>query len=485
MLNYKVILFVLGQLLFLEAIMLAACCGVGFIYDENTLVDFGIPTFICVSLGLLFHFLGRSKNQGMGRRDAFLIVSTTWLLFSIIGMLPFLLSGIVTRPSVAFFETMSGFTTTGATALNGIDALPHSILFWRSLTHWVGGVGIVFFTIAILPNADAGEQKMFTAESTGLKIGKLHPRVRSTARWIGGLYVFLTLACIVSLYLGGMDTFDAINHGLSTISTGGFSTHQDSIAFFHSARIENILMVFMVLASLNFTVLYLGLFKKHWKEMWKDDELRVFLGIVLTIALIGMLVLYFRDHRTLADAARLSFFHTIAIQSTTGFTTENFMNWDPSTWVFVAFITIVGGCAGSTSGGIKCIRILTIYKVIVREFKRMLHPHAVFPIRISGTLISNGVVRNIFVFITLYIILTALGTTAMMAMGLTMLDSVSCCITCLSNVGPGYGYVVGPLDSWDVFPDAVLWIDSFLMLVGRLEIYSILLPFMPGFWRDN
>ena len=219
--------------------------------------------------------------------------------------------------------------------------------------------------------------------------------------------------------------------------------------------------------------------------MWKDDELRVFLGIVLTIAIIGMLVLYFRDHRTLADAARLSFFHTISIQSTTGFTTEDFMNWDPSTWVFVAFITIVGGCAGSTSGGIKCIRILTIYKVIVREFKRMLHPHAVFPIRISGTLISNGVVRNIFVFITLYIILTALGTTAMMAMGLTMLDSVSCCITCLSNVGPGYGYVVGPLDSWDVFPDAVLWIDSFLMLVGRLEIYSILLPFMPGFWRDN
>ena len=210
--------------------MLAACCGVGFIYHESTLVDFGIPTFICVSLGLLFHFLGGSKNQGMGRRDAFLIVSTTWLLFSIIGMLPFLLSGIVTRPSVAFFETMSGFTTTGATALNGIDALPHSILFWRSLTHWVGGVGIVFFTIAILPNADAGEQKMFTAESTGLKIGKLHPRVRSTARWIGGLYVFLTLACIISLYLGGMDTIDPINHGFSTIATGGFSTHQDSNA---------------------------------------------------------------------------------------------------------------------------------------------------------------------------------------------------------------------------------------------------------------
>ena len=465
--------------------MLAACCGVGFIYHENTLVDFGIPTFICVSLGLLFHFLGGSKNQGMGRRDAFLIVSTTWLLFSIIGMLPFLLSGIVTRPSVAFFETMSGFTTTGATALNGIDALPHSILFWRSLTHWVGGMGIVFFTIAIMPNADASEQKMFTAESTGLKIGKLHPRVRSTARWIGGLYVFLTLACIVSLYLGGMDTFDAINHGFSTMATGGFSTHQDSIAFFHSARIENILMVFMVLASLNFTVLYLGLFKKHWKDMWKDDELRVFLGIVLTIALIGMLVLYFRDHRTLSDAARLSFFHTIAIQSTTGFTTENFMNWDPSTWIFVAFITIVGGCAGSTSGGIKCIRILTIWKAIVNEFRLILNPHAVFPLRINSQPLPPAVVRNVFVFVACYFGLTLFGSIALMAMGLSMMDAVSCCITTLSNVGPGYGHLIGPLDSWNVLPDAALWINSFLMLAGRLEIFSLLLPFVPDFWRDN
>lgn len=483
--NYKIIWSVLGQLLFLEAVILLGTWGVAYIYHEDALLSFGLPTFLSILGGMLLKFAGRGFENRMGRREGFLIVSSTWVLFSVVGMLPFLLSGAESRVSCAFFEAMSGFTTTGATVLNNIDSLPHCINFWRTLTHWVGGVGIVFFTIAILPNMGVGEQKLFSAEASGLNIGKLHPRIRTTARWIGGLYFFLTMACAVSLYFVGMTPFDAICHAFSTMGTGGFSTHQTSIAFFDSIQIEYVLILFMFLAGINFTLLYLAVIKRRWKDVWKDGELRCFLLILVTVTVVGALVLHLVDHRPWETAVRLSTFHTISIQSTTGFTTEDFMLWHPSTWMFVAFITMVGACAGSTSGGIKCIRILTIWKAIVNEFRLILHPHAVFPLRINSQPLPPAVVRNVFVFVACYFGLTLFGSIALMAMGLSMMDAVSCCITTLSNVGPGYGHLIGPLDSWNVLPDAALWINSFLMLAGRLEIFSLLLPFIPDFWRDN
>lgn len=483
--NYKIIWSILGQLLFLEAVMLIATCGVAYIYHENALLSFGVPTLVSIIAGSLLKLAGRGFENRMGRREGFLIVSSTWIMYSIVGMLPFLISGTETRLSCAFFEAMSGFTTTGATVLNNIDSLPHCINFWRTLSHWVGGVGIVFFTIAILPNMGVGEQKLFSAEATGLNIGKLHPRIRTTARWIGSLYVFLTIACAVSLFFAGMSPFDAICHAFSTMGTGGFSTHQDSIAYFNSVQIEYILTIFMFFAGINFSVLYLAIFKRRWRDAWKDGELRCFLLILVSVIIIGTLVLHFVDHRPWETAFRLCTFHTISIQSTTGYTTEDFMLWHPSMWMFVAFITIVGACAGSTSGGIKCIRVLTIWKTIINEFKLILHPHAVFPIRINDTFISTSVVRNVYVFVVCYFGLTLVGSMTMMAMGLPMMDAVSCCITSLSNVGPGFGYVIGPLDSWNPLPDAALWINSFLMLAGRLEIFSLLLPFFPDFWRDN
>ena len=269
------------------------------------------------------------------------------------------------------------------------------------------------------------------------------------------------------------------------MGTGGFSTHQTSIAFFDSIQIEYVLILFMFFASINFTLLYLAVIKRRWKDAWKDGELRCFLLILVSVAVVGALVLHLVDHRPWETAIRLSTFHTISIQSTTGFTTEDFMLWHPSTWMFVAFITMVGACAGSTSGGIKCIRVLTIWKAIVNEFRLILHPHAVFPLRINSQPLPPAVVRNVFVFVACYFGLTLVGSIALMAMGLSMMDAVSCCITTLSNVGPGYGHLIGPLDSWNVLPDAALWINSFLMLAGRLEIFSLLLPFVPDFWRDN
>lgn len=487
MLNKKIIESVLGQLLFLEALLLLSCWGVGFVYgEERTLLVFGIPLLVAVCLGAFLHHLGRGAEQAMSRRDGFITVTTTWLLFSLIGSLPFLLAGVAPRFSVAFFEAMSGFSTTGASALDNIDSLPHSILFWRSLMHWVGGVGIVFFTIAIVPNINSGEQNMFSVETTGLKIGKLHPRISTTAHWIGSLYLLLTAACGVALYLGGAGIFDSVNHAMSTLATGGFSTHQNSVGWFREhvgMQIEYILTAFMFVSGISFTLLYLLVIKRRFRYVWKDQELRCYVGIVVVVTLLVSLILIFRDHRAVGDAVRAAAFHVVSIQTTTGFTTENFMNWNVTAWIPLMFLAVTGACAGSTSGGVKCVRVLTIWKVVQREFRRILHPRGVFSTRVNRTLLSHDVVRNLFVFVTCYGALVVVGTGLLMASGCTMMDSVSCCITSLSNVGPGLGYQVGPEGSWGVLPSGVLYVCSFLMLVGRLEIFAVLVLFTKDFWQ--
>lgn len=487
LLNRKIILSVLGQLLFLEAILLFCCGGVGFVYSEKRLLlNYGLPILAAVAIGFVLHRRGRGAEQSMSRRDGFITVTVTWLLFSFIGSMPFMLSGVAPRFSVAFFEAMSGFSTTGASALRHLDSLPHSLLFWRSLMHWVGGIGIVFFTLAILPNMNAGEQNMFSVETTGLKISKLHPRIRTTAHWVGSLYLLLTAVCAVALYLGGAGIFDAVNHAMSTLATGGFSTHDDSVGWFNvhvGPQIEYILTAFMFVSGISFTLLYLLVIKRRFRYVWQDQELRCYVGIVVGVTLLVGGILIFRDHRAPLDALTAAAFHVVSIQTTTGFTTEDFMQWSTATWMPIIFLALTGACAGSTSGGIKCVRVLTIWKVVQREFRRILHPRAVFSTRVNRTQLSNDVVHNIFVFVTCYAVLVILGTGLMMGMGCTMMDAVSCSVTSLSNVGPGYGYQVGPLSSWDVLPDGALYICSFLMLVGRLEIYAVLVLFTKDFWQ--
>lgn len=485
MINSKIIYSILGTLLFLEAILLSACLGLGFFYGEADHLSFGLPVALAVVAGGLLKYWGRAAENRMSRRDGYLIVSVTWVAFSLVGMLPFVIGGYETRLAAAFFETMSGFTTTGATALDNIDTLPRSILFWRSLTHWIGGMGIVFFTIAVLPQVGTGDQKLFSAEATGLKMGKLHPRISTTARWLWGLYLLLTVACTGAFYLGGMGLFDAVNHALSTVATGGFSTHQASIEYFHSPAIEYIATGFMFLSSINFTLLYLLLIKGHIRDVLRDGELRCFISIVLFIVAYTAFVLYAIDGYALGDALRYSAFHVISLQSTTGFTACDFMTWNPSIWMLLFFITATGACAGSTSGGIKCVRVLTAYKLLVNEFKHILHPHAVLPVRIGGTVVTDVVARTIFAYFVCYFVLMFVGSSVMMMLGFPMLDSISLCMSSFSNVGPSIGWVVGPLDPWNVLPDAALWLNSFLMLAGRLEIFSLLLPFVPAFWRDN
>ncbi len=473
-------------MLYLLALLMSICFGMSYWFNEgSTHLAFGIPMLIAFVAGALLQYFGRHAENCMGRRDGFLIVSLTWIVFSVIGMLPLIISGCQPRVSAAFFETMSGFTTTGATALDNIDSLPYSILTWRSMTHWIGGMGIVFFTIAVLPNMGDGGTKLFSAESTGLKIGKLHPRISTTARWMWSLYLLLTLTCTAAYYWGGMSLFDAVNHGLSTIGTGGFSTHQDSIAFFKSNRIQWIATLFMFIASINCTLLYLFFVKRRFKDVWHDGELRCFLVIFFTAALSITGILYFVEGIDIMFSLRIAFFNTVSLQSTTGFSDEDFMIWHPTIWLILSFISIIGACAGSTSGGLKCIRVLMVWKLTKTEFRQMLHPHAVLPVRINNTQITAQMGRTVFAFFVVYFILIMVACFFMVAMGHTLLDSFGLAISSFSNIGPSIGHQVGPLGSWSCLNDATLWINSFLMLAGRLEIFSLLLPFTPAFWRDE
>lgn len=485
MLNLKIIAKALGTLLSLEGLLFLICLLTGMFYREEDYLTFGIPALVSFGLAILLKYLGRNAENRMSRRDGYLIVSCSWLVFSIIGTIPFMLDGHVARFSEAFFESMSGFTTTGASIFNDIDHLPHSILFWRSLTHWFGGMGIVFFTIAVLPQMGMGDLKLFSAEATGLKTGKVHPRISTTARWIWTLYLVMTIACTGVLWLCGMGLFDAINSGMSTISTGGFSTHQDSIAFFHSPMIEYAETCFMTLSGINFTLLYLLIIKRRWRDVWNDAEVRFFLGAILGCTIFCTVILFVFNDYDLERAFRAAAFQVSSLCTTTGFTTEDFMSWHHSTWVIILFISLMGGCAGSTSGGIKCVRILTAYKLMANEFKHILHPRAVIPVRLNQRALGATITQTIFAYFVAMTVLVTIAAIAMMCMGVPMLDALSLGIVSFSNAGPSIGWLVGPLDSWGHLSDGVLWITSFLMLAGRLEIFSLLLPFVPAFWREQ
>lgn len=485
MLNIPIIYKALGTLLLLEALLLGLCFGMGFYFGEVNHLTFGLPSALAAVIGALLLYFGRHAENRMGRRDGFLIVSLTWVVFSLVGMLPFIVSGYQPRVAAAFFETMSGFTTTGATAFTDIDVLPHSILLWRSITHWIGGMGIVFFTIAVLPNMGGGDVKLFSAEATGLKIGKLHPRISTTARWLWSIYSLLTITCMAAYFFGGMGLFDALCHSLSTIGTGGFSTHTASIAWFQSPRLQWIVTLFMFLASVNSTLLYLFFIKRRVRDVLHDDELRCFLVIFFVAAFSIMGILMYADHMDFATALRSAFFNTASLQSTTGFSDEDFMKWHPTIWLILSLISIIGACAGSTSGGLKSVRVLMVWRLTKAEFKKMLHPHAVLPVRINNTVITSQTARTVFVFFVVYFMLIMLSTFAMVAMGLSLLDAFGLAISSFCNVGPSIGHLIGPLGSWGVLNDAILWINSFLMLAGRLEIFSLLLPLTPAFWRDE
>ena len=485
MINSRLIYKVLGQLLFIEAVLLLLSFGVSVFYGEDDGFAFLVSILTTVGAGLILKWRGHRADNSMSRRDAYLVVSLSWVVFSLFGTLPFLVSGYITNFTDAYFETMSGFTTTGATIIDNVEALPHGLLFWRSLTQWIGGLGIVFFTIALLPSLVGGSTKVFAAEATGPIRTKLHPRLSTSAKWIWSIYLVLTVACIGAYWLGGMSTFDSINYAMSTTATGGFSTHNTSTEFFHSPTLEYVCTVFCFLSGINFTLLYAAVIKLKVKQLFHNAEFRFYITLVALCTLFIMLELQMRCHYEVEHAFRSAVFQVVSFVTSTGLFNDDAGQWPHVTWMVLAVCMFFGACSGSTSGGIKCIRAVMMLRVVKNEFRQILHPNAVLPLRIDDVNVPNQKRVTLLAFLASYLMLSLIIAFTMVAMGVDSTNAFTITLSCLGNVGPSLGLEIGPTMSWSMLPDAAKWMCSVMMLIGRLEIFSVLVILTPAFWKEN
>lgn len=483
MINFKTIIRIIGILLLLETVMFLVCSGVSSYYRESDMLDFWKAGGITAGVGLLLAALGKGGERQLTRRDGYVLVSFAWVAFSLFGMLPFYIGGYIPDIANAFFETMSGFSSTGATILDDIESLPHGILFWRSMTQWIGGLGIIMFTIAVLPIFGVSGLQVFAAEASGPTHDKVHPRIGITAKWIWSIYAGITALLVGLLMLGGMDWFDSICHAFATTGTGGFSTKQASVAYYNSPYIEYVISIFMFISGINFTLLLLFVNRK-FKKFIGNAELKFYFGSVVLFTAVIAIVLYYTSPMGMEESFRKSLFQVISLQTSTGFATDDYMQWTPVLWGLLTIIMLMGACAGSTTGGLKCIRMVILTKVSRNEFKHILHPNAILPVRINKQVISPSIVSTVLAFCFIYISIIVIGTLLMMAMGVGAEESMGCVISSIGNMGPGLGET-GPAYSWNALPDAAKWLLSFLMLLGRLELFTVLLLFTPDFWKRN
>ena len=452
--------------------------------DQNQINTFLLCSLITISFGFLLRFLTKDeKNAEIKKRDGYLIVVSGWLCMTFFGTLPYLLTDSIPSFTDAFFETMSGFTTTGSTILDEIESLPKSILFWRSMTQWIGGMGIIVLTIAILPLLGIGGMELFVAEAPGPTKDKIHPRIKETAKRLWIIYFSLTALETVVLMFFGLSFFDAINHSLTTTSTGGFSTKQESIAAFQNPFVEAVIVIFMFLAGTNFTMIYFGL-KMKFRKIVNNDEFKWYLSAVFVLIL---LLSFYRTHTSSSDfinAFREISFQVVSIITTTGYATADYTLWGSFlTFIFFLFL-FSGASAGSTSGGIKIVRIILLIKNGLLEFKRRLHPKAVIPVMLNKQVISSTITYNLLAFIFLYLFVFTLGSIFLSFLGVDMLTSISAVASAVGNVGPGIADV-GPSSSFSQLPTSAKWILSLLMLMGRLELFTVCVLFTPYFWKRN
>ncbi len=483
LLNRRMIFRILGILLFIEAMLFLVCMGVALFYEETDYIHFVYSALLNAGVGSVLVFLGRHAKNTVTRRDGYCIVAFTWLLFTAFGMLPFYFSGSIPTVADAFFETMSGFTTTGATILDDIESLSHGMLFWRSFTHWIGGLGIIFFTIVVLPIFGVGNQVLFKAEATGVTHDKIHPKVSIMAKWLWTVYLVLTVVETLLLVLGGMGWFDAVCHAFGTTATGGFSTKQASVAYWNSPFIEYVIAIFMILSAVNFSLYFMCL-KGRCGQLFRDDETKWFLGSILLVTVLIAASLVVQNGYGVEEAFRKSLFQVATLHTSSGFATDDYMNWAPFTWVLLVYCMLAGGCTGSTSGGIKIMRLLIVMRNIKNEFRRMMHPRAVLPIKVNRMAVSQATVSTVSTFVLLYLGCVFVGWLVYMFMGLGLTEALSITISSIGNAGLALG-AFGPAYSWNGLPEAGKWLSSFLMLIGRLELFGILLMFSPSFWEKR
>ena len=480
--SYRFVAYLIGLLLAFESMLLLACCCVSIIYGERDLMSFIVSFAVCLSVSAILLVYGRRRKCAMSRNEGYIVVALSWVFFSVFVMVPYLWGGFIPNITDAFFETMSGFTTTGATILDNIESMPHGILFWRSLTQWIGGLGIVCFTIVLLPGFGASSQMLYLSEATGVTHNKLYPKTRVMARYIFMVYILLTAVESALLMAGGMGLFDALCHSMTTTATGGFSTKQESIAYWHSPYMEYVVSIFMLLSAINFS-LYIVAFKSKWKKLREFVELKWFACSVGLLTLIISAVLFLNNGYSAEEAFRKSLFQVATCHTSCGFATDDYNLWPPFTWMLLIFAMLSGGCTGSTSGGVKNLRLIIIANCIRNQFRQILHPRAVLPVRVGG-LFDNKLLTTVLVFFAAYLSVAFIGWTLLMAFGVGFTEAMSTVISSMGNVGPGLGSF-GPAFSWAALPDAAKWILSSLMLIGRLEIFGFLLIFYRSTWKGS
>lgn len=480
--NLPMLLRVVGWLLLIEAAIMGVPCIVGIFYGEGSALRFLICMGITGAVGFGLRSL-KPKYRDMGQREAILLTGLTWVILSLFGMLPFMACKTHETVTDAFFETMSGFTTTGASVLNTLEGVPHSILIWRCICQWIGGLGIILFTLAIVPMLNtSGGMMLFNAEVTGITHDKLQPRIGNTSKGLWMVYIALTLSLVLLLLISDMNLFDAICYGLSTMSTGGFGNSDLSLGKWDSVYIKLIMTIFMFIGGVNFSLLF-GIAKGKWRGLLKNDALKWYIIIIfISYAVFTLNIVFSHLGTELADYTIDPLFQAVSILSSTGLTEPDFHDWGPVSVIVLIVMMIMGACAGSTSGGAKIDRFIILIKFLRNEFYRMMHPNAIRTVVINGKGTPQPILMKTLAFLFMYIIVIGAGAVALMLCGLPLKDGIFCALSAVSNTGLGTD-MTGIEGNYSEVSRIAKWILSFLMLTGRLELYTVLLIFTPGFWK--
>lgn len=489
------------MLLMLEtiAISIAALVSAGYwlAVGDQDFPALATTALLCGVTGAFLLLTNRHYTTQISQREGFFIVAVTWVIFTAFGMLPYLFYGTCHSVADAFLETMSGFTTTGCTVLNDIDAQPHGILLWRSMTQWIGGLGIVVFTLALLPRISSGNIQMFSAEVTGMSVDKLKPKIQSTSRRLWIIYVILTVVCALLFRVGGMSFYDAICHAMTTLSSGGFSTHQSSLGGFHSAFIEYVCCIFLFITSLNYSLFYM-VGRGYLSHVLRDEESRWFTGIVILFTLFFCFLFGFHIHaghiitpehtaampHGIEQIFRTSLFHVLSIISTCGFQGEcyDYQLWGVPFWLPTILIMACGGCAGSTAGGLKVLRVSILLKTLRMELRRQVHPGQIHTVRLNSRAIPSEHLYRTLAFFFMFVTSALVCIFCLQMQGIDTNTAIGTTISALGNCGPGLG-TTGPAFTWADLPTFSKWVMSAAMLVGRLEFFTVILIFTRSFWR--
>ncbi|MGR9072464.1 MAG: TrkH family potassium uptake protein [Gammaproteobacteria bacterium] len=480
----KVVLRSIGLLLMLFSTTMFLPLLVSYIYQDNNEHLFWQSFLIILAIGLTMWLPLRNEKRQLGHRDGFLIVAFFWMILGTIGSVPFILAD---KPVMSFtdavFESVSGFTTTGATVLQGLDRLPASILYYRQQLQWFGGMGVIVLALAVLPILGIGGMQLYRAEVPGpVKDSKLTPRIAETAKALWVIYLGITIVCAVCYRLAGMNWFDAIGHSFATVANGGYSTHDASFGYFNSPAINGVAIFFMLVSGFNFALHFIALQKQSVRIYFLDSEARCYLAVILICGFLAGSHIFYQGASgySLSEAMLHGMFQTVSFMTTAGFSTADFYNWPGVVPVLLVFSAFMGGCAGSTAGGIKVIRVMLLYKQGEREIKRLIHPNACIPVKVGKDVQPENIIDAVWGFFALYVVAFVLIMLLMMEAGLDQVTAFSAVAACINNLGPGLGEVAM---SFSTVNDSVKWLGCFAMLLGRLEIFTILVLLSPSYWR--